>query len=192
MKLRSALSLIIVLVALAHARPAWPQTSQPPFRPPTRPQSTPPPRAQSTPPPPSQSIVVQSVSVYNSPSVGASQGHSVLGSIFSGNGFSGIEPNLVVCARPQGTSADKRICTEICPPSHECLNQPFPQAVVPAPDNPFLPWTSLTRTRPRSLTRTPLRGGSSLPSIKTPPPAPPATIARSTFLTQRPTGKVQP
>jgi hypothetical protein len=70
-----------------------------------------------------QATIVNMVSIYDSPAMPDVGGHSVLGGILTGRGFTAILPNLKVCARPNGASRFAEVCTEICKPGHQCLNQ---------------------------------------------------------------------
>jgi hypothetical protein len=69
--------------------------------------------------------VIKSVSIYDSPAVPDLGGHSILGGLLTGKGFTAILPNLKVCVRPQSPDHAKKMCTEICKPGHQCLNQHF-------------------------------------------------------------------
>ena len=51
-------------------------------------------------------------------------GHSVIGGLLTGQGFTAVLPNLKVCARPKA-KATGQVCTAVCKPGHQCLNQPF-------------------------------------------------------------------
>jgi hypothetical protein len=68
---------------------------------------------------PVTSTLIQSVWIRNAPEVPDTGGHSILGGILRGN-LSAVEPNLVICVTPAGTSGGRRTCTDICPPGHEC------------------------------------------------------------------------
>jgi hypothetical protein len=72
-----------------------------------------------------QSNVINSVSIYDSPALPDVGGHSILGGLLTGKGFTAILPNLKVCAWPTGANSGARACTEVCKPGHACLNQPF-------------------------------------------------------------------
>jgi hypothetical protein len=77
-----------------------------------------------------QTNVISSVSIYDSPALPDVGGHSILGGLLTGKGFTAILPNLKVCAWPTGASSAARVCTEVCKPGHACLNQPFPGSGV--------------------------------------------------------------
>jgi hypothetical protein len=34
--------------------------------------------------------------------------------------FTAVEPNLVICVTPSGATGARRICTDVCPPGHDC------------------------------------------------------------------------
>jgi hypothetical protein len=68
------------------------------------------------------SSLMQSVWIQNAPSVPDTGGHSILGGILRGN-LSAVEPNLVICVTPTGTSGGRRTCTDICPPGHYCQKE---------------------------------------------------------------------
>jgi hypothetical protein len=71
---------------------------------------------------PVTSTLIQSVWIQNAPSVPDTGGHSILGGILRGN-LSAVEPNLVICVTPTGTSGGRRTCTDICPPGHYCQKE---------------------------------------------------------------------
>src|SRR5437870_3699172 len=102
MNFRTALLLLTTSMLLPHSRSAYSQSS-----------------------PPSPAIVVQSISIYDSPAVPDVGNHSIIGWILTGKGLTAILPNLKVCVRPKGASRDSQVCTQVCKPGHQCLNQPF-------------------------------------------------------------------
>ncbi len=74
-----------------------------------------------------------SVTIYDSPAVPDLGGHTIITplviGVLTGKGLTpaltAILPKLKVCVTPKGAGEDKRVCTEVCKPGHQCLNQPF-------------------------------------------------------------------
>jgi hypothetical protein len=128
-----ALLLIAAGAQLACFQAAWSQTS-----------------AGSTPSSANQTVVVQSVSIFASPVAPDTGGHSVIGGLLTGKGLTAILPNLKVCAKSKDMSHAKQVCTRVCKPGHECLNQPFPFGLLRSPANPTLTVSVLDVDRPGS------------------------------------------
>src|SRR5256885_2236240 len=103
MKFRTALLLLTTVMLLPHARYAYSQSSPAP-----------------------QPVVVQSISIYDSPAAPDVGNHSIIGGLLTGKGLTAILPNLKVCVRPKGTSPGREVCTQVCKPGHQCLNQQLP------------------------------------------------------------------
>jgi hypothetical protein len=117
--LSTVLQMIAVGVLVTLVRPAWPQSAAP---------STQKNKNQ---------YVVESVSIFDSPAVPDRGGNSVLLGLITGKGLTGILPNLKVCVRSTLESRPKLYCTETCPRSHQCLDQPFLDRLVLGPDKPI-------------------------------------------------------
>jgi len=75
--------------------------------------------------------VVLSVSIVDSPPVPDLGGNSVLWGLLTRGSLTAILPNLQICARPQGSDLSQRVCTTVCKPGHQCMDQPL-FGVVPA------------------------------------------------------------
>ncbi len=125
----------------AQSTPSYrPPPSSPQYRPPaqppasapapstapsaTAPATTPSPAASTAPAPitPVTSKTIQAVSIQNSPGVPDTGGHCILCGLVTGN-FTAVEPNLVICVTPTGTTGGRRACTDICPPGHDCKKE---------------------------------------------------------------------
>ena len=77
------------------------------------------PAAPGAPSSPVTSKMIQSVSIQNSPGVPDTGGHCILCGLVTGN-LTAVEPNLVICVTPTGTTGGRRTCTAICPHGHDC------------------------------------------------------------------------
>ena len=80
-------------------------------------------------------VLLQSVSIYDSPAMPDSGGHSILGGLLTGN-LTAILPDLRICAGPHGSAPNGMVCTAVCKPGHQCLDQPFPGGVSRDPRYP--------------------------------------------------------
>ena len=104
------------------AVPASPMSPAVPASPPGVPESprsqSPPGTANTTPevcpPPPKAEAAIKFVSIYDSPAVPDVGGHSIIGGLLTGKGFTAILPNLAVCMTPKDANRARRVCTEIC------------------------------------------------------------------------------
>ena len=103
MNCRTALLLLITAMLLPQSRFAYSQSSSPP-----------------------QPVVVQAISIYDSPGVPDTGNHSILGGLLTGKGLTASLPNLRICVWQKGSSPDRQVCTQVCKPGRQCLNQPLP------------------------------------------------------------------
>src|SRR5581483_7972430 len=82
----------------------------------------------SSPPDPSQPsspssdgtpLMIQAVTIQNSPGVPDTGGHCIICGLLTGN-LAAVEPHLVICVTPSGRTDAARSCTGVCNPGHDC------------------------------------------------------------------------
>jgi hypothetical protein len=76
-------------------------------------------------------LMLQSVSIQNSPGVPDTGGHCIICGLVTGN-LTAVEPNLVICVTPSGRTGAARSCTGICNPGHDCHAPLDSQVMLPA------------------------------------------------------------